>query len=141
MTVASARRRLRKTPATDDHHVARRADQLQSFNIAAGETTVFSAAVAQSVVLESHQRPRIPFANLRQPAGQRHSGADEFAGFYSDRISYVKTAPHRSTRIAFRRKHGRLLGIQRPAAGGSIVNFGKIDVGQGGPAYLIAEMF
>ena len=52
----------------------------QSFNIAAGETTIFNQPSAYSVVMQQHPR-RQSVANLRQPAGQWHGRADECSRF------------------------------------------------------------
>src|ERR1039457_1245535 len=113
----------------------------QSFNIAAGETTVFNQPSISSVVIN-----RINDANPSQIVGTLRANGIvvllNLSGFYFGPNSYVSAGgglivsrancipPHNT---------GGSWEFDGPPPLSSIVNVGKIDVGSGGSAYLIAE--
>lgn len=113
----------------------------QTFNIAAGETTIFNQPSASSIVLN-----RINDPNPSQIFGSLQANGIvvlmNSAGVYFGPNSYVHTgglivstanclppAPNSGGNWVF----------NGPPPLSSIANFGRIDVAPGGPAYLIAE--
>jgi filamentous hemagglutinin family protein len=112
----------------------------QTFNIAAGETTIFNQPSISSVVVN-----RIYDQNVSQIFGSLRANGIvvliNSAGFYFGPNSYVSTGglivstancmPPQNT--------GGSWEFNGPPPLASIVNFGKIEVAQDGPAYLIAE--
>jgi filamentous hemagglutinin family protein len=112
----------------------------QSFNIAANETTIFNQPSITSMVVN-----RINDPNPSQIFGSLQANGIvvlmNSAGFYFGPNSYVRTGglivstanciPPQNT--------GGSWEFNGPPPLSSIVNFGKIDVGPGGSAYLIAE--
>ncbi len=112
----------------------------QSFNIAAGETTVFHQPSAASVVWN-----RINDPNPSQIYGGLQANGVvvlmNSSGFYFGPNSFVQaaglvvsTAP-----VARRKTPAAAWEFNGPPPTASIVNFGKIKVGDGGAAFLIAE--
>jgi filamentous hemagglutinin family protein len=112
----------------------------QSFNIAAGETTLFNQPSISSVVVNriNDQNPSQIFGSLQANGIVVLMNS---SGFYFGPNSYVKTGglivstanciPPQNT--------GGSWQFNGPPPLSSIINFGKIDVAPGGPAYLIAE--
>ena len=112
----------------------------QTFNIAAGETTIFQQPSAQSVVWN-----RVNDPNPSQIFGSLQANGIvvlmNSSGFYFGPNSYVKTGglivstancvPPQNTGGAWE--------FNGPPPLSTIANFGKIDVAPGGPAYLIAQ--
>ena len=112
----------------------------QSFNIAAGETTIFQQPTAQSIVLNHINDP-----NPSQIFGSLQANGIvvlmNSAGFYFGPNSYVKTGglivstvnciPPQNT--------GGSWQFNGPPPAASIINYGKINVVNGGPAFLVAE--
>jgi filamentous hemagglutinin family protein len=112
----------------------------QSFNIAAGETTVFQQPSAQSVVWN-----RINDPNPSQIFGSLQANGIvvlmNSAGFYFGPNSYVKTGGLivSTANCLPPQNPGGAWQFNGPPPLSTIANFGKIDIGGGGPAYLIAE--
>jgi filamentous hemagglutinin family protein len=112
----------------------------QTFNIAAGETTIFQQPSAQSVVWNHVNDP-----NPSQIFGSLQANGIvvlmNSAGFYFGPNSYVKTGGLivSTANCPPAQASGGMWQFNGPPPAASIVNYGKIDVAPGGPAYLIAE--
>ena len=111
----------------------------QSFNIAAGETTVFQQPSAASVVWN-----RINDSNPSQIYGGLQANGVvvlmNSSGFYFGPNSFVQAAGLVvSTAQLAPQNSGGAWQFNGPPPMASIVNFGKIKVSAGGPAFLIAE--
>jgi len=112
----------------------------QSFNIAAGETTIFNQPSLSSVVVNRiyDQNPSQIFGSLQANGIVVLMNS---AGFYFGPNSYVKTGGLivSTANCLPQQSSGGAWEFNGPPPLSSIVNFGKIEVAQGGPAYLIAE--
>lgn len=112
----------------------------QSFNIAAGETTIFQQPSAQSIVWNQINDP-----NPSQIFGSLQANGIvvlmNSSGFYFGPNSYVKTGGLivSTANCIPPQNSGGAWQFNGPPPLSSIVNFGKIDVAPGGSAYLIAE--
>ena len=112
----------------------------QSFNIAAGETTIFNQPSAHSIVINN-----IHDANASQIYGSLQANGMvvlmNAAGFYFGPNAFIKTGglivstanciPPQNT--------GGSWQFNGPPPLKSIVNYGQIQVGKGGSAFLIAD--
>ncbi len=112
----------------------------QSFNIASGETTIFSQPSINSLVVN-----RINDPNPSQIFGSLQANGIvvlmNSAGFYFGPNSYIKTGGLivSTANCIPPQNSGGSWEFNGPPPLSTIANFGKIDVGSGGPAYLIAE--
>jgi filamentous hemagglutinin family protein len=112
----------------------------QTFNIAVGETTIFNQPSASSVVFN-----RINDANPSQIFGSLQANGVvvlmNSSGFYFGPNSYVKTGGLivSTANATPPQNGGGSWTFNGPPPAASIINYGKIDVGAGGSAYLIAE--
>jgi filamentous hemagglutinin family protein len=111
----------------------------QSFNIAAGETTVFNQPSAQSIVWNS-----IGGNSASQIYGSLQANGVvvlmNSSGFYFGPNSFVQAAGLIvSTAQTMPQNNGGAWEFNGPPPAASIVNYGKINVVNGGPAFLIAE--
>ena len=111
----------------------------QSFNIAAGETTVFNQPSAQSIVWNSigGNRASQIFGSLQANGVVVLMNS---SGFYFGPNSFVQAAGLIvSTAQTMPQNTGGAWEFNGPPPAASIVNYGKINVVNGGPAFLIAE--
>jgi filamentous hemagglutinin family protein len=111
----------------------------QSFNIAAGETTIFQQPSAQSIVWN-----RINNANPSQILGNLQANGVvvlmNSSGFYFGPNSFVQAAGLVvSTAQNLPQNNGGAWEFNGPPPAASIINYGKINIVHGGPAFLIAE--
>ncbi len=114
----------------------------QSFNIAAGETTIFNQPSISSVVIN-----RINDQNPSQIYGSLQANGlvvlMNSAGFYFGPNSFVSAGGgliiSTANCIPPRNNPGGTWEFNGSPPLSSIINFGKINVGQGSSAYLIAE--
>lgn len=112
----------------------------QSFNIAAGETTVFNQPSSTSVVLN-----QIGGQSASQIYGNLQANGlvvlINSSGFYLGPNSFVSTAGLvlSTAKVAPSPSTGGAWEFDGPAPQAGIINYGQINVGKGGSAYLIAE--
>jgi filamentous hemagglutinin family protein len=112
----------------------------QSFNIAAGETTIFNQPSACSVVVNN-----IHDANASQIYGSLQANGMvvlmNAAGFYFGPNSFVKTGGLivSTANCLPPQNSGGSWEFNGPPPLASIVNYGQIQVGNGGSAFLIAN--
>ena len=111
----------------------------QSFNIAAGETTVFNQPSAQSIVWN-----RVNDPNPSQIFGSLQANGVvvlmNSSGFYFGPNSFVQAAGLVvSTAQNMPQNNGGAWEFNGPPPAASIINYGKINVVNGGSAFLIAE--
>jgi filamentous hemagglutinin family protein len=113
----------------------------QSFNIAAGETTIFKQPSASSVVLN-----RINDVNPSQIYGGLQANGlvvlMNASGFYFGPDSFVKTGGLivSTANCLPPQNSGGSWEFNGPPPLASIVNYGQINIGQGGSAFLIADI-
>ena len=112
----------------------------QSFNIAAGETTIFKQPSAQSIVWNriNDQNPSQIFGNLQANGVVVLLNS---SGFYFGPNSYVSAAGLVVSTAQYLppENSGGAWQFNGPPPLASIVNYGKINVGQNGSAFLIAD--
>jgi filamentous hemagglutinin family protein len=112
----------------------------QSFNIAAGETTIFNQPSIASVVVNriNDQSPSQIYGSLQANGMVVLMNS---AGFYFGPNSFVKTGGLivSTANCIPPQNSGGSWTFNGPPPLSSIVNFGKIEVAQGSQAYLIAE--
>jgi filamentous hemagglutinin family protein len=112
----------------------------QSFNIAAGETTVFQQPSATSIVWNkiNDQNPSQIFGNLQANGVVVLMNS---SGFYFGPNSFVSAAGLvvSTANCAPPENGGGGWQFNGPPPLASIVNYGKINVGQNGSAFLIAD--
>ena len=111
----------------------------QSFNIASGETTTFNQPSAQSIVWN-----RINDPNPSQIFGSLQANGVvvlmNSSGFYFGPNSFVQAAGLIvSTAQSMPQNSGGAWEFNGPPPASSIINYGEINVINGGPAFLIAE--
>jgi filamentous hemagglutinin family protein len=111
----------------------------QSFNIAAGETTLFNQPSAQSIVWN-----RVNDPNPSQIYGNLQANGVvvlmNSSGFYFGPNSFVQAAGLIvSTAQNMPQNNGGTWEFNGPPPAASIINYGKINIVNGGPAFLIAE--
>jgi filamentous hemagglutinin family protein len=112
----------------------------QTFNIAAGETTIFQQPSAQSVVWNrvNDPNPSQIFGNLQANGIVVLMNS---SGFYFGPNSYVKTGGLivSTANCIPPQNSGGSWEFNGPPPAASIINYGKINVVNGGPAFLIAQ--
>jgi filamentous hemagglutinin family protein len=111
----------------------------RSFNIAASETTVFNQPSAQSIVWN-----RVNDPNPSQIFGSLQANGVvvlmNSSGFYFGPNSFVQAAGLVvSTAQGMPHNNGGAWEFNGPPPAAGIINYGKINVVNGGPAFLIAE--
>ena len=112
----------------------------QSFNIAAGETTIFNQPSAYSVVINN-----IHDANASQIYGSLQANGlvvlMNASGFYFGPNSFVKTGGLivSTANCIPPQNSGGSWEFNGPPPLASIINYGQIQVGQNGSAFLIAD--
>jgi filamentous hemagglutinin family protein len=112
----------------------------QSFNIAAGETTIFNQPSASSLVVNN-----IHDANASQIYGSLQANGIVVLmnpnGFYFGPNSFVKTGGLilSTANCLPPQNSGGAWEFNGPPPLASIINYGQISVGNGGPAFLIAD--
>ena len=113
----------------------------QSFNIAPGETTTFLQPSAQSVVWN-----QINDANPSQIFGTLNANGVvvlmNHSGFYFGPNSFVNAAGFvvsTASVIPSESSAGMFWQFSGPPPAASIVNYGQLNVGRGGAAFLIAD--
>ena len=112
----------------------------QTFNIAAGETTIFQQPSAQSIVWNQVNDP-----NPSQIFGSLQANGIvvlmNSSGFYFGPNSYIKTGGLivSTANCAPVQNSGGAWEFNGPPPAASIINYGKINVTDGGPAFLIAQ--
>ena len=130
---------LAKRLATDRHHLAKRLSQLAELQHRGGRDDHLQPAVHLLRGLEPHQRPE-SVADFRQPSGQRRRRADEFVGVLF-RAEFIREGrrPGRFHRANLPQNNGGAWEFNGPPPAASIINYGKINIANGGSAFLIAE--
>jgi filamentous hemagglutinin family protein len=112
----------------------------QSFNIAAGETTIFNQPSAQSVVWNriNDQNPSQIYGSLKANGVVVLLNS---SGFYFGPNSFVSTAGLvvSTANYAPPNNGGGSWEFNGPPPLASIINYGRISVGQNGSAFLIAD--
>ena len=112
----------------------------QSFNIAAGETTIFNQPSASSVVVNriNDQNPSQIYGSLQANGMVVLMNA---SGFYFGPNSFVKTGGLivSTANCLPPQNSGGSWEFNGPPPLASIVNYGQIKVGNGGSAFLIAD--
>jgi filamentous hemagglutinin family protein len=111
----------------------------QSFNIAAGETTLFNQPSAQSIVWNrvNDPNPSLIYGSLQANGVVVLMNS---AGFYFGPNSFVQAAGLIvSTAQAMPQNNGGAWEFNGPPPAASIINYGKINIVNGGSAFLIAE--
>jgi filamentous hemagglutinin family protein len=111
----------------------------QSFNIAAGETTIFQQPSPQAIVWNriNDASPSLIYGSLQANGVVVLMNS---AGFYFGPHSFVQAAGLVvSTAQNLPQNAGGAWEFNGPPPAASIINYGKINVVNGGPAFLIAE--
>jgi filamentous hemagglutinin family protein len=112
----------------------------QSFNIAAGETTIFNQPSTYSVVVNriTDQNPSQIYGSLQANGRVVLLNA---SGFYFGPNSFIKTGGLivSTANCIPPQNSGGSWEFNGPPPLASIINYGQIQVGNGGPAFLIAD--